>query len=1340
MKDNKKLTRLVVGLVCLIMCSMLLMTSCKPAGQSNPTVPEIPETTEPAEQTTQEETTEPNEETTEETTEEETTEAPTESSGSSKPGGSYQPQTTEPDPTEPTQEETTPVEVPAAGSEQNGYYEQFDAAPADFTTVKIPAATTMYYTVKTPGATMIVESAEACVIYDGKTFEPVDGKVQIPLPDGETARLQMQFMNKGAQEQAFAVKIMEAPGAKSNPLLAQELNQLAVTLAENDKDGLYYCWTATEAGILSVKPEGVQPAGAVVELVVTVNGKTAKLSESRNGAVEIAVEKDDPILVQVIAEADASGNQTALQTTLSSSIIAVMDLKIQGVPYTAKTVAVPAGGNAFYNISGANGSVLTVQDKDICVVYNGTTYQPDAAGTVTVKLNFGPDTQVAQIEIVNNGSQEKSCSLNFGHRLGDQNNPEPLTQIADLKTAIEAGSQGYYYTYTATQAGVAVFKVTENSAPEGYRTDIVLENKTTGVSESLWAVDASGTNVQRNSVSMALAAGDELSVSVSVVNPLTADSGCVEASLTIGIAIEEYLDLPYPGMDAVVPGNGVAYYQGTGLAGAIFEVHSQTVSVIHNGVTYKPQDGMIRFKVVSEKDSPAYFVVKNTGAEEETYSLLLSCHVGHPLRPNELTLGNSTVNQTENAVDYCFSYVAPKAGQVVFSFDPETNWCYAVENVNQNFKGEYKYSDSADASKTAVDVLPGDVIRILVNTYDPENPGVTPEGTVSFTASLITAIVEIEDLTKPYQAELLRRETAQFTGDLQGAIVSVKDALNATLTYNGVTHSANAKGIIEVAITEPNADGKYIFAINNNADDMTYTLSFSGVKGSWLSPDSIVLGTNFTNQQAGAGEYYYRYTAPKSGDLILTFEENTNWYYILNEGEKVYSDAEGVSNVVTVPVQSGDQVNLRVNTYDPAQPDTAPEGKVTFHALLITEPVEIADLTQPLDMMLLAGETAQYTGQLRNAILTLEDAGTLILTYNGTEYLADAEGILSVTFLEPDTDGNYQFTIHNTGAPKTYTVEFDGVEGSWLHPAQLIVDENKVQQAAGAEDYHYTFTAPKAGTLTVAFDEAANWSYTIDNLTKEVFGQTQYSNSDPKVSETSLTVDAGDEIQLRVNSFDPENPEVTPEGEIKLNVKFVTGPTPIVDVKEPVKAEMFAGETAVYTGSFYGETLLIANAQNLTVSYNGVDYTADAAGVITLVFPAAGEGTAMFAMRNSVEADAVYTITFSNDSGTAAKPAELKLGINTAICGTDGLGYYFVYTPDTAGTLTINFSGRENWYMKYGSRTYNSTKNPDMVLPINVNASKVGVPITLIIKVYDPENPTDFPAGTVEFEASYTPQ
>ena len=165
MKNNKKLIGVLIGLVCMVLTFVLVLVMCNNRDNTDPTQPsDTTATTQATVETTQatvpSETTAPVEETTAPTVE-------TQPAGNSTPGGNggYNPapQPTTPEETVP-QETEPPVEVDKPGTETNAYYESVNKLPGSFTTVKIPAKSSVYYRLQAKGQYLKVADSDAAVV------------------------------------------------------------------------------------------------------------------------------------------------------------------------------------------------------------------------------------------------------------------------------------------------------------------------------------------------------------------------------------------------------------------------------------------------------------------------------------------------------------------------------------------------------------------------------------------------------------------------------------------------------------------------------------------------------------------------------------------------------------------------------------------------------------------------------------------------------------------------------------------------------------------------------------------------------------------------------------------------------------------------------------------------------------------------------------------------------------------------------------------------------------------------------------------------------------------------
>ena len=146
-----------------------------------------------------------------------------------------------------------------------------------------------------------------------------------------------------------------------------------------------------------------------------------------------------------------------------------------------------------------------------------------------------------------------------------------------------------------------------------------------------------------------------------------------------------------------------------------------------NGTSY----GML----TGSRWEPAKFTLVNDTDAEATYELKIVVPVGTMDNPAELVMGENTATVAEGAQGYFYTWTAEKDGTLTITM-PEGNWVYAINNLTSYAYGDTQWSDSDPVVNPAkVEVKAGDVLQIMVNTYDPANEWVAPAGTLTITAA-----------------------------------------------------------------------------------------------------------------------------------------------------------------------------------------------------------------------------------------------------------------------------------------------------------------------------------------------------------------------------------------------------------------------------------------------------------------------------------------------------------------------------------------------------------------------------------------------------------------------------
>lgn len=107
--------------------------------------------------------------------------------------------------------------------------------------------------------------------------------------------------------------------------------------------------------------------------------------------------------------------------------------------------------------------------------------------------------------------------------------------------------------------------------------------------------------------------------------------------------------------------------------------------------------------------------------------------------PKEITAGTQTEAIKDGSQGFFYTWTATDAGKVTVAMDTDSNsngWQYNVTNITTSVATETHVSSESPAVATEViDVVAGDELKIMVNTFDPNNVWSAPAGTVKWTLS-----------------------------------------------------------------------------------------------------------------------------------------------------------------------------------------------------------------------------------------------------------------------------------------------------------------------------------------------------------------------------------------------------------------------------------------------------------------------------------------------------------------------------------------------------------------------------------------------------------------------------
>lgn len=174
--------------------------------------------------------------------------------------------------------------------------------------LEFPASTTYHCMISNSTRIMKIQNPNVKVIYKDQTYTPdASGLLELLFEAVEDSRepIRFQIVNTAATADEVTVAFESLPGTAGNPHIITNLDE-KITVEINKGSIVYYKWTATDAGTLSLT--SLSELGTIK---MQNNTKSTATEETNNSkpTVEIEVGAGDEILIYV-----ASGSTAAVST------------------------------------------------------------------------------------------------------------------------------------------------------------------------------------------------------------------------------------------------------------------------------------------------------------------------------------------------------------------------------------------------------------------------------------------------------------------------------------------------------------------------------------------------------------------------------------------------------------------------------------------------------------------------------------------------------------------------------------------------------------------------------------------------------------------------------------------------------------------------------------------------------------------------------------------------------------------------------------------------------------------------------------------------------------------
>lgn len=645
-------------------------------------------------------------------------------------------------------------------------------------------------------------------------------------------------------------------------------------------------------------------------------------------------EGETELVFTVIAPAGTVGNP--IQVSLSS------------VPGSFKTVSVPAGQTIYYDIFGANKTIMTVEDENAFIVYNEKTYTPEN-GVISLYVESMNPRMPVSVQVGNSGSADKAVELSFNALLGSYGNPVVLTDISAFTTSLEANNyEGYYYQWVATGSGTVTFKV--GSVTAGAVADVRLSSD--GSDDVPWlsdgAVDENGDPI----VKMDVKQGDKVLIQV-VVQPDETTFEVPAADITVnGVFVGETVEPEDPEEPEVPVGTYMVIvedYFGNPMTNAVVQLLSDGAVVSMQQVnsegiaTMEASPGTYTVSLSFTDSIVRHYAETTLTADVRAATIRVAENLGDETgklygEPTHYVYVGGTYVTLQSDIDNYFLFAPEEEGIYKFTTsDPSAVISFWGGNIHYiwNQTANTDYADNAFTYEikeanlgmvlvlgvTGADEAIIEITRIGGPTYDP----ITESAWINY---------ELQKQPAPYK---LPAGTTLTHVDVTGSSDYYKLVLNET---DGYYHVGSADG--PIMYVELGKDAPYVSMYQllglTGFGGARFGYYFFDEEGNFLHKESYNDGMIAYTQAADSASGVY----PLTPDLA----------YMLQMGgeEKGWWDSENPNYLF-----GSDPVNLEIawlfaGCFDESKYDyTEPEPATKLYAVTVTdyygEPIKTAVVT-----------------------------------------------------------------------------------------------------------------------------------------------------------------------------------------------------------------------------------------------------------------------------------------------------------------------------------------------------------------------------------------------------------
>ncbi len=289
------------------------------------------------------------------------------------------------------------------------------------TEITLEPGTELYFNYRgTVAKYLTINSDELMVVYDGKEYTAVNGVIEVTVTPEEIG-VSTMFVVKNISDSAVTeLMYLLAPlGSIDNPYTIDGDFEHQTVPAEST---IYYQWTADRDALLVIfVPEHKVNFVGITRIILK---EAVDPVSGESSYVEIPISSSTTVEDSFAYMPIKEGEAITISVSTNKKEDTVVEFEryffagdeSDPVPVLKNDLDISFAPGAAYTFSAKAGNTITVNDENATVIYNGTTYTPDASG----KIKFTAEADCDYFTVENTSDNINSIEINVEGDLDDK--------------------------------------------------------------------------------------------------------------------------------------------------------------------------------------------------------------------------------------------------------------------------------------------------------------------------------------------------------------------------------------------------------------------------------------------------------------------------------------------------------------------------------------------------------------------------------------------------------------------------------------------------------------------------------------------------------------------------------------------------------------------------------------------------------------------------------------------------------------------------------------------------------------------------------------------------------